>query len=277
MDEIIKATILGIVEGLTEFVPVSSTGHLIIANHLVGFTGDRANTFDVFIQLGAILAVVILYWRRFLGLFDFSNGMKETRFAGLNGLLLLLITSIPAFILGFLGRDFIKDKLFNPLTVAIGLLVGGIALILVERFLPPVKEQGLDSLTWKDALVVGLFQCLALWPGTSRSAATIVGAMLWGVQRKTAAEYSFFAAVPILFFATIYDMIKSLKYLSTSDIPVFGVGFLVSFIAAWFAVKFFINLIGKITMVPFGWYRIAVALLVILLLATSVMSMDVKG
>jgi undecaprenyl-diphosphatase len=277
MDEILKAIVLGIVEGVTEFIPVSSTGHLIVANYLLDFTGEKANTFDIFIQLGAILAVVLLYWRRFLALFDFSQGTKERRFYGLNGWWLLIISCLPAFALGFLGRDFIKENLFNPVTVAIGLGVGGVALILVERFLPAVKTTGLDSLTWRDALVVGLFQCLALWPGVSRSAATIVGAMLFQVHRRTAAEYSFFVAVPVLLVASAYDLVKSLKFLSVSDIPVFAVGFVVSFFAAWLAIKFFISLLASITMVPFGWYRIGAALLIVLLIITSVLPTTVKG
>ncbi len=263
MDEIFKAVILGIVEGLTEFIPVSSTGHLIIAGHLLGFEGERANTFEIFIQLGAILAVVALYWRRFLGLFDFK---KKSGFGGLNGLWLLLVVSIPALILGFILHDFIKNTLFNPTTVAIGLGVGGIALILVERFLPKPKTIGLDNLTWKDALVVGVAQCVALWPGMSRSASTIVGAMLYGVERKTAAEFSFFAAVPILFAATGYDLLKSFKVLQASDFPIFAIGFVVSFITAALAIKFFISLLGRITFVPFGIYRIVVAVLVLVLM-----------
>ncbi len=262
MFEFIQAIILGVVEGVTEFIPVSSTGHLIIAGRLLGYEGDKAATFEIFIQLGAILAVVVLYWPRFAGL---ANVRQTQGFVGLNGIKLLAITSLPALLLGFVLHDFIKKSLFNTTTVAIGLLVGGIALILVERFLPKPTKVGLDDLTWKDALVIGLFQCLALWPGTSRSAATIVGAMLYRVQRRTAAEFSFFAAVPVLFAATAYDLLKSFKELQPSDLPIFAVGFIVAFITAWFAIKFFIRLVSTTTLSPFGWYRIVAAAVVLVL------------
>jgi undecaprenyl-diphosphatase len=269
MLEFIQAFILGGVEGITEFIPISSTGHLIIVGHLIGFTGARADTFEVFIQLGAILAVVVLYRQRFIELFDFR---RTTGFAGTNGLKLLALTCLPAFVLGFLGRDFIKNTLFNPVTVAIGLAVGGVALILVEYVLPKTKKVGLDSLTSYEALVVGLFQCLALWPGTSRSASTIVGGMVVGVERKTAAEYSFFAAVPIMIVATGYDLLKSLKDLSAGDIPLFGFGFIVAFLFALVAVRFFIRLLGNTTLVMFGWYRLAIALLVVALIVQGSLS-----
>ncbi len=262
--ELVQAFILGIVEGITEFLPISSTGHLIIAGRLLGFEGEKANTFEIFIQLGAILAVVFLYWQRFMGLLDFK---AKSGFRGLNGITLLIITSIPALFLGFIGRDFIKTNLFNPTTVAIGLGVGGVALILVELLLPKSKVDKIDSLdklTWREALVIGLFQCLALWPGASRSASTIVGGMIMKLERKTAAEYSFFAAVPALFAATAYELLKSLKILNASDIPTFAIGFVVSFITAWLAVKSFIALLSRFTLIPFGWYRIIVAIVVLL-------------
>ena len=257
---------MGLVEGATEFIPVSSTGHLILAGHLLGFEGEKAASFEIFIQLGAMLAVVLFYRQRFLGLLNFK---QNEGFAGRNGLILLAITSLPALLLGFVGQKFIKENLFNPTTVAIGLGVGGIVILVVERFLPKPQTFGLDKLTWRDALVVGLFQCLALWPGTSRSAATIVGGMLFKIERKTAAEFSFFAAVPILTAATVYDLIKSYKLFSASDIPIFLLGFLVAFISSWFAIKFFISLLGKFTLVPFGWYRIVVAGIILALVATG--------
>ncbi len=259
--ELLQAFILGLVEGITEFIPVSSTGHLILANRIVGFEGNRADTFDVFIQLGAILAVVVLYRQRFTNLVDIR---KKQGFAGINGLILLAIACLPAFVLGFLGHDFIKEKLFNPITVAIGLGVGGVAILVVEYLVKPKAQvTELDKLTRKDALWVGLAQCLALWPGTSRSASTIIGGMLAGVGRKTAAEFSFFIAVPIMIAATGYDLLKSLKFLTASDIPVFAVGFVTAFFAALIAVRFFIRLLSNTTLIPFGWYRIVVAIVVI--------------
>ena len=260
MCDILKAILLGLVEGLTEFIPVSSTGHLIVTGDLLQFIGEMASTFEVFIQLGAILAVVFLYKERFLGLFDFK---KKEGLSGMNGLILLAVTTAPALVFGFLVHSYIKTYLFNPFTVALGLGVGGLIMIVAEQKLPVSKINKVDELKPRDALLVGLFQCLAMWPGVSRSGATIVGGMLVCIERKTAAEYSFLAAVPVMCAATIYDLYKSREFLSTSDIPIFMIGFVVSFISAWFAVKFFIHLLGRYTLKPFGWYRIGIAALIL--------------
>ncbi|MBI5961143.1 MAG: undecaprenyl-diphosphate phosphatase [Chloroflexi bacterium] len=267
MPDWLAAIVLGLVEGITEFIPVSSTGHLIIAGHLIGFEGDRASTFEIFIQLGAILAVVFLYWDRFVKLIPTRLEMNpEQGFSGLRGLLLLALTTVPAVSLGALGHSTIKNDLFSPTTVAIGLAVGGLAILLIEPRLPQEKYIGLDSLTWRVALLIGLFQCLSLWPGMSRAAMTILGAMIIGVERKTAAEYSFFVAVPALCAAVGYDMLKSISSLQGSDAPIFAIGFVVAFISAWFAVRVFIRLLGSHSLQPFGWYRIVVAGAVLLVL-----------
>ncbi len=263
MNDHLKAVLLGLVEGLTEFIPVSSTGHLIVTGDLLQFKGNTASTFEVFIQLGAILAVVFLYKERFVGLLDLK---KKVGLSGMNGLILLAITTAPALVFGFLVHGYIKTYLFNPFTVALGLGVGGLIMIVAEQKLPVSKINKVDELKPRDALLVGLFQCLAMWPGVSRSGATIVGGMLVGIERKTAAEYSFLAAVPVMCAATIYDLYKSRAFLSTSDIPIFMIGFVVSFISAWFAVKFFIHLLGKCTLKPFGWYRIGIAVLILVFL-----------
>lgn len=263
MIEYIYAAILGIVEGLTEFIPVSSTGHLIITSRLLGLQGVKIDAFEIFIQLGAIIAVVFLYWNKFTGLCDFK---KKGGFAGINGLMLLGLTTIPALISGFFAHKFIKQDLFNVTTVAIGLGAGGIAILLVEWLLRRSGKEGLDSLTWRDALLIGLFQCLGLWPGVSRAAATIVGAIVIGISRRTAAEYSFLAAVPVIFAAAIYDLYKNINFLSVSDIPFFATGFIVSFVTAMFAVKLFLYIIGKTTLVPFGIYRLVVAVVILLLI-----------
>lgn len=278
MIELLQALVLGLVEGLTEFLPVSSTGHLIVAGHLLGFEGDKANSFDIFIQLGAILAVVFLYRARFFSLLSFEKAERRKFFApgsilaggfgGLNGIVLLGLTTLPALVFGFLAHSYIKKHLFNPTTVAIGLAVGGLAILLIERNLPKTKRAGLDSLTWREALAVGFFQCLALWPGMSRSGSTILGGMAIGIERKTAAEYSFLAAVPVMFAATAYDLLKSRSFLSAADIPLFLVGFVISFISAWLAVKFFIHLLASHTLKPFGWYRIAVAVIILLVMGS---------
>jgi len=264
MEMVWTAIILGIVEGLTEFLPVSSTGHLILSEHLLGFTGEKAATFAVVIQLGAILAIVALYFNRFWALLV---PRPEMRFSGIRGLWLLFLTCLPAGLLGLAVHDYIKDLLFHPLPVACALFVGALAILAVESFSRKrVKYEELDDVTPGFALGVGFFQCLSLWPGFSRSAATIMGGMILGGQRKMAAEYSFVTAVPIMFAATGYDLYKSWSFLSVEDVPFFAVGFVVSFISAWLAVKGFIHLLGKVTLRPFAWYRIVLALIVFFVL-----------
>ncbi len=269
--DIFQAIILGVVEGLTEFIPVSSTGHLIIAGHFLGLVGEKAATFEVFIQLGAILAVVFLYKDRFLGLISLK---KTDNFSGINGLLLLGLTTLPALVFGALAHSYIKRNLFNMTTVALGLGIGGVIMLLIERQYvrqgaTPTRREGIDHLTFKDALAIGFFQSLALWPGVSRSGATIVGGIILGIDRKTAAEYSFLAAVPLMCAAVIFDLIKSITdtssgpLLSASDAPVFAIGFMVAFLAAMLAIRYFIRLLGQVTLRPFGWYRIAVAVFIL--------------
>ncbi len=258
MELIWIAIVMGIVEGLTEFIPVSSTGHLIVAGSLLGLQGEKAKSFEIFIQLGAILAVVAYYRRRFLGLADFRSP-QEGRFAGARGCLMLALTTAPVLGAGFLFHDYLKAHLFGPPTVAWALGVGGVALLAVERWRPAPDTEGLDRIGWGQALGIGLFQCLALWPGVSRSAATIAGGMLGRLDRKTAAEYSFFAAVPALAAATAYDLYKVRGLLGTQDIPFFAVGFGISFGAAWLAVAGFLRLLQRWSLRPFAWYRILAA------------------
>lgn len=253
MTSYLNAIILGIVEGLTEFLPVSSTGHLIITGHLLSFTGPKAETFEIVIQLGAILAVVILYWPRFMGLIRPTS----SPFSGLRGLYLLFLTSLPASLLGLATHDLIKAHLFSPLTVAFALATGAIAILIVERLSIKKTIQSLDALTPSRALGIGFWQCLALWPGFSRSASTIMGGMFLGLERKVAAEYSFIAAVPIMIAATSYDLFKNWHLFTTQDVPIVALGFLFSFISAGIAVKTFIALLGKLTLRPFACYRLA--------------------
>lgn len=256
----ITAILLGIIEGLTEFLPVSSTGHLILFGSLLGFTGQRANTFEVFIQLGAILAVVVLYRQRFAQLFS----SRQEGLSGISGLKLLALTTLPAVIAGFLLHGFIKERLFNPAVVAIGLLIGGIALITMERFYKPTREVDIEHITKQQALKIGLFQLLALSPGVSRAGATIVGGRLMGLSRQAAVEYSFLVAVPVMIAAVSYDLIKSLPILTSNDIMMFVVGFLAAFISAMLAIKFFLRLIQRFTLEPFGWYRIGLSGVILL-------------
>ena len=261
MDNLWQALILGIVEGLTEFLPVSSTGHLIITGHLLGFTGEKAATFEVVIQLGAILAVVMLYRERFIGLIKPD---KDKAFSGIRGLWLLFLTSGPAAAIGLVAHDAIKERLFTPVTVAWALGVGALAIIGVEFMRRKVRFQSLDTITPIIALGIGFFQAFSLWPGFSRAAATIMGGMILGLERKLAAEYSFIAAVPIMVAATAYDMLKSLHLFDAGDIPFIAVGFIVSFFAAWAAVKAFIGLLGRVTLRPFAYYRLVIAPLVLI-------------
>jgi undecaprenyl-diphosphatase len=256
MDQI-KAIIMGLVEGLTEFIPVSSTGHLILAKSLLKFQIN--DTFEVFIQIGAILAVILLYRQRFIGLLDFK---RSEGFAGFRGLFLLGLTTVPAFIVGFLLHGFIKDHLFNPTTVALGLGVGGIWILVTEKWLKLKNQTSVDQITWKQALAIGCFQCLALWPGMSRSSSTILGAMMMGLDRKSAAEYSFFAAAPLLVAAGVFDLLDNLSALTLADIPLFATGLIVSFLSAWLAIRVLIRFVSHHTLSVFGWYRLALMLIV---------------
>ncbi len=259
MDNWFIAIVLSIVEGLTEFLPVSSTGHLILASELLGFTGEKADTFNVVIQLGAILAVVVLYWPRFWGLLKPDPSMQ---FAGLRGINLLIITSIPACVFGLVAHSSIKQYLFTPESVLVALIAGAVCMIFVEKRESHVKFISLDDMNPKLALGIGFFQCLALWPGFSRSAATIMGGMLLGAKRKLAAEYSFIAAVPIMVAATGYDLLKSWHLFTVDDVSFFALGIIASFLAALAAVKVFVSLISHMTLVPFAIYRLLLAPLV---------------
>lgn len=258
-----NSIVLGLVEGITEFIPVSSTGHLIIVGKILNFTGGKAASFEIFIQSGAILAVIFLYRQKFWDLCRIES-KNEQKFSGIYGTFLLFLTTAPALILGFLSHHFIKEHLFNPATVAAGLGIGGLWIIIVEKFLPQFKKSGLDSLGWQDALLIGCFQCFALWPGMSRSASTILGAMLIGIDRKTAVEYSFFAAVPVMIAATSYDLYKTVPLLEKGDFLFFSAGFIVSFVSAVLAIRFFIRLLNQWTLLPFGIYRIIISPIIFL-------------
>lgn len=254
------AVLMGLVEGLTEFLPVSSTGHLILAGHLLDFTGPKADTFEIAIQLGAILAVVVLYRQRFLGLLK----TDPTRpFSGPRGIFMLFLTSLPALALGFVAHKAIKEHLFGPRTVAMALFAGALLLLYAELRAKKVRRATqaatLDAVTPRLALGIGLFQCLSLWPGFSRAGATIVGGMLLGADRKTAAEYSFLAAVPVMCAAVGYDLLKSWRLFEAGDFTFLAIGFVASFVFGWAAVKGFITMLQNMTLRPFVWYRLALA------------------
>ncbi len=256
------AIILGVVEGLTEFIPVSSTGHLIIASHLLGFFGEKAASFQVAIQFGAILAVLLLYWRRFVDLLPLDTNdtrCKNSNLAGWAGIWRITAATLPALVVGYLTKDLIKTHLFTPWAVTVALAGGGVAILLAERLLRRRKSRPLEAVTLIQAIGVGLFQVLALWPGTSRSAATIVGGMLLGLDRKGAAEFSFLIAVPVMLAVECYELMKMGTLFNAQDATNFVIGFVVSFVVAVIAVKTFILFLSKWTLVPFAWYRIIVA------------------
>jgi len=253
------AFIQGIVEGLTEFLPVSSTGHLILSGHLMGFTGEKADTFEIFIQLGAILAVAILYRTKIL---DMLARWKDLPWkADRLTLWHIGIAMAPAVVLGLLFHKKIKAVMGSTGPILAALVVGGVFLILAERKQPPVRAATLDQVDWKQALGIGCFQCLALWPGFSRAGATIAGGLLLGVSHEAAAEFSFLLAIPMMAAATGLDLYKSRGMLSAADAGYFGVGFLVSFVVAWIAVVGFMRFLNRTKLTPFAWYRFAVAAL----------------
>lgn len=261
MHSLLIPAILGVVEGLTEFLPVSSTGHMIIVGHLLGFEGDTAKTFEVVIQLGSILAVVVMFWRRLFGLIGihFGHPPHEGEGKGRLTLIHILLGMVPAVVLGLIFHDTIKS-LFNPINVMYALVVGGVLLIAAECLKPKVpRAMGLDDMTYRQAFIIGCFQCLALWPGFSRSGATISGGMLMGVSRYAASEFSFLLAVPMMMGATVLDLYKSYHFLTMADFPMFAVGFITAFIVALVAIKTFLQIIKRISFIPFAIYRFIVA------------------
>lgn len=251
------AVVQGIVEGLTEFLPVSSTGHLILAGHMLSFNGEAAKTFEVFIQLGAILAVAFLYRRR-IG--EMLRRWKEVTSSEQRLTLWHIgLAMLPAMVTGLLLHKLIKAYLFSPLTVLIGLVLGGLFMIFADKRQIPVSALDIDRMSYRQALGIGLFQCLSLWPGFSRSGATIAGGLLLGASYRAATEFSFLLAIPIMVAATSLDLIKSLDVLSPNDLGPFSVGFVVSFLVAWLAVVSFLKLLERLRLTPFAWYRFLVA------------------
>ncbi|MGB3808914.1 MAG: undecaprenyl-diphosphate phosphatase [Parvibaculum sp.] len=247
-----QAIFLGIVEGVTEFLPISSTGHLIIAGKLIGFTGATADVFEVVIQLGAILAICVLYARKLLTVaFGLGSDPAARRFA-----LAIIIAFLPAAFLGFLLHDFIKTVLFSPMVVCASLVLGGIAILAIERWKPAPRVDAIENLGNLTAFKIGIFQCLAMIPGVSRSGATILGALLLGVERKTAAEFSFFLAIPTMLGATVLDLWKARHILNPDDSAIIAVGFVSAFISAIVVVRWLVSFISHHGFSVFGWYRI---------------------
>ncbi len=260
--DILKAIILGVVEGFTEFLPISSTGHLIIVNQVFSFSESFTFLFDIVIQLGAILSVLVYFKKR---LWPFGKD-REKRKLTLDIWRKAIVGVLPAIFLGALLGGFIEKKLFNPLTVASALVIGGLVLILIERKNKPSRINSISELTLKTAFYIGIIQCLSLIPGTSRSAATIIGAMLLGTSRLVATEFSFFLAIPTMVAASGYSLLKHGFSLSFNELLILLVGFAVSFLTALVAIRFFLNYIEKNNFKAFAHYRIVLGIIVFLIL-----------
>jgi len=260
---LIKAAIMGLVEGLTEFLPISSTGHLILAGALLGFDDEKAKVFDIAIQTGAIFAVILVYWQKIRDTVVALPSSRQAQRLALN----VLIAFLPAVILGLLFGKAIKAHLFTPVVVASTFIIGGFIIIWAERRQeknPAVAYiQDADDMTALDALKVGLVQCFAMIPGTSRSGATIIGGMLLGLSRKAATDFSFYLAIPTLIGAGAYSLVKERALLSMADMPMFGVGLIVSFLSAWLCIRWLLRYIASHSFVGFAYYRIVFGLVVL--------------
>ena len=257
---LLKAAVMGLVEGLTEFLPISSTGHLILAGSLLGFDDDKAKVFDIAIQTGAILAVIIVYWQKISSTIKaLPHSAAAQRFA-----FNVFIGFVPAVILGLLLGKAIKAHLFTPGVVATTFIVGGFIILWAERRpASAVRIHDVEDMRGRDAIKVGLVQCLAMIPGTSRSGATIIGGMLLGLSRKAATDFSFYLAIPTLIGAGAYSLYKERALLSMADAPLFGVGLLVSFLSAWVCVRWLLKFISSHSFEVFAWYRIVFGLVVL--------------
>jgi undecaprenyl-diphosphatase len=249
---LLKAAVLGLVEGATEFIPVSSTGHLIVVSDWLGLVDERAKTFNIFIQLGAILAIVWLYRSRLSWMVLSAPREPRSRRFVIN----LLIAFLPAALIGFVAHDWIKAQLFNPAVVAGALVVGGVLILLIERWSPEPRIQDVDDVPPRTAFGIGLAQVLSLIPGTSRSGATIMGGYALGLSRVAATEFSFFLAIPVMLAATLYDLLKSWSVLVPADAPMFAVGFIISFVSAVVVVRAFLAYVSGHSFGAFAWYRI---------------------
>jgi len=270
---LLKALILGLVEGLTEFLPVSSTGHLILVGDLLDFNDEKGKMFEVVIQFGAILAVCWEYRAR-LGAVaaGLQAGKEDARRFVLN----LLIAFMPAAVLGLLFASKIKLYLFKPVPVALAFIVGGLLILWAERRKHVIRIQEVDEMTWRDALKIGLAQSLALIPGTSRSGATIIGGLFFGMSRKAATEFSFFLAIPTLFAASAYELVKYRHLLSADDLGMFAVGGVASFVSAFIAVRGLLRYISRHDFSAFAWYRIGFGIIVLLTAYTGAVSWSIS-
>lgn len=257
--DFLSAVLLGIVEGVTEFIPVSSTGHLILASSLLGVEGAANKLFNVVIQLGAILAVVVLYWGKFTGIARDLPRRKPAQHFVRN----IALAFLPAMVIGAVTYPYIKQHLFSPATVAVGLVAGGVAMLLIERAKPNPRIHSTEAMGWRTALAIGFIQCLAMVPGVSRSGASIMGALALGVERKAAAEFSFFLAVPTMLAAAGYDLYQERALLDGATLGLIAVGFVVSFVVAMAVIRWMLGFVSKHGFAPFAWYRIALGVVLL--------------
>lgn len=262
---IIKAIIMGIVEGLTEFLPVSSTGHLIVAGRLLNFPEAIAGTFEIFIQLGAILAVIVYFIRDLTDLLRRATKENSARRLLLN----IAVAFVPAAAVGFLLNKFIEERLFNPTTVALALIGGGIIMLAVEWRPRTPKTTEIEQTSMKQALGIGIAQIAALWPGMSRSASTLIGGMLMGLDRSTALRFSFYLSIPTITIASLFALVRDPGSVGGEYLLVFATGFIVSFLVALVVIKFFLGYVARHDLKPFAWYRIVVGVILIALAATG--------
>ena len=264
-----KAAVMGVVEGLTEFLPISSTGHLILAGSLMGFHDEKAKVFEIAIQTGAIFAVILVYWQKITSTVKALPYQAEAQRFVLN----VFIGFLPAVVLGLLFGKLIKEHLFTPWVVATTFIVGGFIILWAERRPPAsIRIRAVEDMRGRDALMVGLVQCFAMIPGTSRSGATIIGGMLLGLSRKAATDFSFFLAIPTLIGAGVYSLYKERALLSVEDIPMFATGLVVSFISAWICVRWLLKYIASNSFEIFAWYRIVFGLVVLATAWTGVVN-----
>jgi len=257
---LVKAAVMGVVEGLTEFLPISSTGHLILAGSLLGFDDAKAKVFDIAIQTGAIFAVILVYWQKIHSTVVALPRQAKARRLALN----VIIGFIPAVVLGLIFGKMIKEQLFTPVVVASTFIIGGFIILWAEKRPPgSIRVEHVDDMTMWDALKVGLVQCFAMIPGTSRSGSTIIGGMLLGLSRQAATDFSFFLAIPTLIGAGAYSLYKERALLSMADVPLFSVGLVFSFVSAWLCVRWLLKYISTHDFIPFAWYRIAFGIVVL--------------
>jgi undecaprenyl-diphosphatase len=269
---LLKALILGVVEGLTEFLPISSTGHLILVGDLLDFNDEKGKIFEIVIQCGAILAVCWEYRAKLFSVLANLSGDRGAQRFALN----LAVAFLPVAVLGLLFGKSIKAALFKPVPVALAFIVGGLIILWAERRKHLVTVESVDDMTWKEALKVGLAQCLALIPGTSRAGSTIIGGLFFGMSRRAATEFSFFLAIPVLFAASGYELMKNRALFSSDDLGSFGIGFAAAFVSAFFSVRWLLRYISRHDFTVFAWYRIAFGVIVLVTAYTHVVDWTVN-